>query len=255
MPRRLPLTTALALALALSPATASAASDTYDDAAREALRAEIRAYLLENPEVIFEAVAAFEERNTQASAEMERVLIEINAGEIFFDNHSWVGGNPDGDLTLVEFVDYRCSFCQRAFDEVMAFAERDGNIRLVMKEFPILGPQSVEMSRFAVAVLQLGGDDAYFTVHERLLNWEGPISDSSLGRLAADLGLDADQVLARMRSDEVTAVLDENRGLAQRLEIAGTPTFVLGDGEDGEMIRGMLPADGLAQVAAEIRNP
>ena len=254
MPRAHLIAASLAAAFTLSPMAAGSASDAYDDAAREALHAEIRAYLLENPEVIFEAVAAFEERNTRESAEMERVLVEINAGEIFFDSHSWVGGNPDGDLTLVEFVDYRCSFCQRAFDEVMAFAERDGNIRLVMKEFPILGPQSVEMSRFAVAVLQLGGDDAYFDVHERLLNWEGPISDSALGRMAADLGLDSDQVLARMRSDEVTAVLDENRGLAQRLEIAGTPTFVLGAGTDGEMIRGMLPADGLAEVAAELRN-
>lgn len=247
---------ALALALVLTPfaSAGQGASDAYDDAAREALHAEIRAYLLENPEVIFEAVAAFEQRNAQAEAEMESVLVEINAVEIFFDDHSWVGGNPDGDLTLVEFVDYRCSFCRRAFEHVMEFAESDGNIRLVMKEFPILGPQSDEMSRFAIAVLHEGGDDAYFAAHERLLNWDAPLSDSALGGLAVELGLDAERVLARMRSNEVAAIIDENRSLAQRLQISGTPTFVLGDGLDGEMIRGMLPAAGLAEVAAAIRD-
>lgn len=255
MPRLRPIpAAALALALAISPAATQGASDAYDDDARAALHAEIRAYLLENPEVIFEAVAAFEQRNAQASAEMERVLIEINADEIFFDSHSWVGGNPDGDLTLVEFVDYRCGFCRRAFQHVMEFAEGDGNIRLVMKEFPILGQQSVEMSRFAIAVLHEGGEDAYFAAHERLLNWEGETSESALGGLAVELGLDAGLVLSRMQSNEVSAIIDENRSLAQRLEISGTPTFVLGAGADGEMIRGMLPAAGLSEIAAELRG-
>ncbi len=244
----------LALALPALPGAAQSIFDGLDEADRTALRAEIRAYLLENPEVIFEAVEAFEQRNATAAAEMEGALVEINADAIFFDGHSWAGGNPDGDLILVEFVDYRCSFCRRAFEQVMEFVGDDGNIRLVMKEFPILGPQSEVMSRFAIAVLQLGGDEIYFEAHERLLNWEGALSESSLGALAAELELDAEAVLARMSDASVTEVLDANRALAQRLQISGTPTFVLGAGSSGEMIRGLLPAAGLAEIAAELRD-
>jgi protein-disulfide isomerase len=89
--------------------------------------------------VLFEAVAEFERRNAAAQADMDFALIEINAEDIFEDGHSWVGGNPEGDLTLVEFVDYRCGFCRRAFDHVMDFVETDGEIRFVVKEFPSSG--------------------------------------------------------------------------------------------------------------------
>ncbi len=254
--RPLPLIAAALLALTAfaSPGGAQSFFDDLNEDERRALHAEIRAYLLENPEVIFEAVAAFEERNASAQVEMEEALVEINAEAIFFDGHSWAGGNPDADLILVEFVDYRCGFCRRAFEQVMEFIESDGNTQLVMKEFPILGPESEAMSRFAVAVLQLGGSDAYFTAHERLLNWEGAVNDTTLGALAAELGLDVEAVLGQMTSEAVNDVLAENRALAQRLQISGTPTFVLGGGEDGEMIRGMLPAAALAERAAAQRG-
>lgn len=252
-----PLAAAVAFGLGtVAPLDAGAQSlfDNLSDSERSTLQAEIRAYLLENPEVIFEAVAAFEERNATAQAEMEGALVEINAEAIFFDEHSWAGGNVDGDLILVEFVDYRCSFCRRAFEQVMQFVGEDGNIRLVMKEFPILGPQSEVMSRFAVSVLQLGGGDAYFAAHERLLAMEGAVNETTLGALAADLGLDAETVLGHMANPRVTEVLAENRALAQRLQISGTPTFVLGGGNDGELIRGLLPAAGLAEIASQIRG-
>ena len=246
-----PIAPLLALSLAALPMAAPAQDSALD---RDSLRAEIRAYLLENPEVIFEAVAEYERRNMAAQADMDATLVEINAPEVFFDSFSWVGGNPEGDLTLVEFMDYRCSFCRRAFPEMMDFATRDGNIRLVIKEFPILGPQSEAMSRFAVAVQQLAGNETYFIAHERLLAWPGDFTESSIGALATELGLDPDQVNARMRAPEVTAILEENRALAQRLQISGTPSFAMGDGFGGELLRGFLPADQLAQVAASLRN-
>ena len=249
-----PIARFLALSLLVLPMAAAAQDSALGQLDRDTLRAEIRAYLLENPEVIFEAVAEYERRNMAAQADMDSTLVEINAPEVFFDSYSWVGGNPDGDLTLVEFMDYRCSFCRRAFPEMMDFALQDGNIRLVIKEFPILGPQSEAMSRFAVAVQQLAGNEAYFTAHERLLAWPGDFIESSIGALATELGLDPVAVNARMRAPEVTAILEENRALAQRLQISGTPSFAMGDGFGGELLRGFLPADQLAQVAASLRN-
>jgi len=210
---------------------------------------------MDHPEVIFEAVAEFERRNMAQQADMDMTLIDINADDIYADGHSWVGGNPDGDITLVEFMDYRCSFCRRAFPHMMDFAAEDGNVRLVIKELPILGPQSEVMSRFAVAVLQLGTSDQYFAAHERLMAWDGDATDSALGALAVELGLEAEAVLARMRASEVSAVLAENRALAQRLQISGTPSFVIGipDGS-GELLRGFLPSEELHNVAAQLRG-
>ena len=242
------------LAASLAMAAPASAQSAMSDDEREALRAEIRAYLLEHPEVLFEAVAEYERRTASAQADMDDALIEINAEDIFADGHSWVGGNPEGDITLVEFVDYRCSFCRRAFDHVMDFVEGDSNIRLIVKEFPILGPQSELSSRLAVAVLQLGGDAAYFEVHERLLTLEGELTESAVGAMAADLGLEPAAVIERMRSEEVTGILAENRALAQRLQINGTPTFVIGGDGTGQLIRGFLPAEELHRIADDLRG-
>lgn len=260
-PARHLATAALALTLALPAAVGAQTaaptgpqSEALSDEARAALRAEIRAYLLDHPEVIFEAVAEFERRTAAAQADMDTSLVEINAEDIFADGHSWEGGNPEGDVVLVEFMDYRCGFCRRAFPQMMDFVGSDGNVRLVIKELPILGPASEELSRFAVAVHLLGGNDAYFLAHERLYALQGEPNEAVLSEIAAELGLDPAQILGHMRSSEVSAILDENRRLAQRLQISGTPSFVMGDGAQGQMLRGMVPADQLRAVAAELRG-
>lgn len=249
---RLSLSAAL-LALAL-PLAAPAQTTPMTDAAREAFRAEVRAYLMENPEVIFEAVAEFERRNQEEQASMDATLVELNAEAIYSDGYSWVGGNPDGDLTLVEFMDYRCGYCRRAQPQVMQLLETDGNIRLVVKEFPILGPESETMSRFAVAVHQLGGDAAYEVAHERLMAWEGDFFEDDIRELAGELGLNGEEVRAHMTSDAVDEVLAENAALARRLQISGTPTFVMGAGEGGELLRGFLPLQAMQDVAQRLRG-
>lgn len=241
-----------ALAATLAFAAPAGALDVTQmtDAEREAFRAEVRAYLLENPEVIMEAVAVLEERDAAAQAAADTELVQTYAEEIFDDGYSWVGGNPDGDVTLVEFIDYRCSYCRRAHEDVNELVETDGNIRLVIKEFPILGPDSLASSRFAVAVKQVAGDDAYHLAKEALIEMTGEANETTLARLAETLGLDADAILVQMESDEVTAVLAETRALAQRLGINGTPTFVLPD----RMLRGYVPLEGMREMVADVRD-
>jgi protein-disulfide isomerase len=211
---------------------------------------QVRSYLLQNPEVIFEAVAVFEQRNAEAQADMDRAILEANADALFNDSHSWVGGNPEGDITLVEFLDYRCGFCKRAHDEVLELLEADSGIRLIIKEFPILGPESELSSRFAIASLRLGGDDVYEQVNDTLIRHDGPVTPEYLDELATDLGLDFEAVIAEMESEEVSNILAENRALAQRLQISGTPTFVM----ETEMIRGFVEADVLIETAQFLRN-
>lgn len=226
--------------------TSSVSSADVDAAFGE----QVRAYLLQNPEVIFEAVAAFEQRTATAQADMDRSVLEANAEALFNDGHSWVGGNPEGDITLVEFLDYRCGFCKRAHDEIAELLEADEGIRLVIKEFPILGPDSELASRFAIASLRLGGDDVYEEVHDALIRYDGAITVDFLNQLASAHDLEFEAVDAEMRSDAVTAILAENHALAQRLQISGTPTFVM----ETEMIRGFVPADVLIEIAAELRD-
>jgi len=240
---------ATALALLAAPAQALDLS-TMSEAERAIFGAEVRAYLLENPEVIIEAVNLLEQRQAQTEAAQDEALVAANLEELQNDGFSWVGGNPDGDITLVEFMDYRCGYCRRAAPEVAQLLAEDGNIRLVIKEFPILGEASMMASRFAVATRLVAGDKAYKQVHDALIEFGGEPNEVSLRRLSEGLGLDSDAILAQIDSPEITEELTQTRALAQRMKISGTPTFVLQD----ELLRGYLPADQMSVIIAEMRD-
>ena len=241
---------ALAALLTLPAASATAldlANMTEEE--RAAFRAEVRAYLLENPEVLTEAITALQSREAEQQVAADRALVAENLDLIVDDGHSWVGGNPDGDITIVEFMDYRCGYCRQAFQEVEDLVDGDGNIRFVLKEFPILGPQSELASRFALAVRLVHGDDAYKDVHDALMVLESDIDEASLARLAEGLALDPAPILDRMQAPEVTEMIDANYALAQTLGISGTPTFVMG----GQLVRGYVPLDGMQAILEQER--
>lgn len=239
----------LSLALMATPALATDLTDMSDEN-RAAFRAEVRAYLLDNPEVLIEAIQLLEQRQASAEAEADAELIAAHAKQLFEDENSWVGGNPDGDITMVEFMDYRCGYCRRAAPEVNSLLKSDGNIRLVIKEFPILGEDSMQSAKFAIATLQLAGDKAYHQVHDALIAFKGEVTEVALRRMADELGLDADAIIARMDAPEVTEVIAANHALARALNISGTPSFVIED----ETLRGFLPADQMAALIGEIRQ-
>lgn len=240
-----------AAALALSAALPAQALDitAMSEAERDAFRAEIRDYLMDNPEVIFEAVAVLEERQADAQAQDDVELVADNADALFHDEASWVGGNAQGDVTVVEFLDYRCGYCRKAFDEVNELLEEDGNIRFIVKEFPILGEQSMLAARFAIATLQVAGDAAYESVHDALMSFTGEINETALTRLAGTLEIDAQPILDHMDSDAVSQVIAANHALGQRMGINGTPSFVMGD----QMVRGYVPLEGMRQIVEEVR--
>ena len=236
----------LAASLAAGPALSFDIS-AMTEAEREAFGQEVRDYLMENPQVILDAVTALEEQQADQQAAADEALVADNADAIFDDGYSWVGGNPDGDITVVEFLDYRCGYCRRAAEEVEQLIASDGNIRFIVKEFPILGEASVLSSRFALAVREVAGDDAYKAAHDALIALN---SEPVMRRLAESLGVDADAVLAEMDSEEITQVITDTRALAQKLSINGTPTFVMGD----ELVRGYVPLDAMQQIVAQERS-
>ncbi len=220
------------------------------NAEREIFRDEVRAYLLENPEVIMEAINILEERQAEEARQRDVDLVAANADALFNAPGSFVGGNPDGDITVVEFLDYRCGYCKRAHPEVAALVDGDPNIRYVIKEFPILGEQSVLASRYAIAVQQVAGDEAYYDVHNTLMDFQGDFTDANLERVSTAYGLDHDAIAATMESDDVTQVIYENRLLAQKLSISGTPSFVFAD----QMVRGYVPLSQMEQIVEAVRS-
>ena len=241
---------AFASALALAAPAGAMDLTELTDAERAQFRAEVRAYLMENPEVILQAVEQMQNNQAQAQMQADFDLVSANADAIFDDGYSWVGGNPDGDITLVEFLDYRCGYCKRAHGEVAKLLETDGNIKLIVKEFPILGEQSMLASRFAVATKQVAGGDAYKQLNDALMAFNGEVSMPALRRLGESFDLDVAAIEAEMGSDEVAQEIAKTRALAEKLQITGTPTFVMQD----EMLRGYLPYDQMMALVEEKRG-
>ena len=219
-------------------------------AERALLQEEIRLYLLENPEIIMEAVEVLRKKEQQAAIQSDFELVKKHKKAIFEDGFSFIGGNPNGDITLVEFVDYRCGYCKKAHNEVEKLLSTDRNIRFVIKEFPILGEDSLVLSKFALAVKIVHGDEMYKLVHDILIKMKSPPSEKAFDQIMNNLNLDADRVESKMESNEVNGMIAYTRTLAERLKISGTPTFVMND----ELIRGYVPFDALINIVDNKRD-
>lgn len=242
---------AAGLALALSSGIPAGADGLEDmtESERAAFRAEVREYLVENPEVILEAIQVLESRRTAAAAEADRELVRQNALALGADGFSWVAGNPDGDVLVVEFLDYRCGFCKRAHAEVRELLAADPNIRFVEKQFPILGPESVEAAKVAMAALTLD-PSRYAELTDQLMAYRGNMTAQVALRMAGSLGYDVAALREGAVSPDIEARLAETYALAETLSIQGTPSFIIGT----EVIRGYLPAEDLAAAVAEARS-
>ena len=240
----------IALTLAALPAYAFDPA-AMTDAERAAFGAEVRAYLLEHPEILIEVSEALQAKQDAAQSAGDASMIAANAAQIFTDASSYVGGNPDGGLTLVEFLDYRCAYCRKAHNDVAELVQSDGDIRYVVKELPILGDESVMASRFAIATLQIAGPEAYAKVNAGFYeSFRGDVTMETLKTFADSLDLDSAPIFTAMISAEVTKVIEDNQRLAQTLQISGTPTFVLGD----QMMRGFVPLEEMRIVVSEVRG-
>lgn len=234
---------------ATSPALAQTDIGNLTPEERTAFRAEVRAYLMENPEVLFEAIELLEAKRNEAAAVADSQTIGENADALFDDGYSFVGGNPEGDITMVEFLDYRCGYCKKAHPDVQDVLEQDGNIRYVVKEFPILGPESVVASRMAMAALEVD-PSKYAELHDALMSHEGQLPEEAAYRIARDVGYDTDALKEAAKDETIDQRIKQNYELAAKLGIQGTPSFVIGD----TLVRGYIPADGLLATIEEQRE-
>lgn len=233
-----------------STSQAQETTSTLDDVDRAELQQLIRSYILENPEVVIEAINIYERRRHMMEAAKELQLVGRYSDALANDGYSFVGGNPEGSITIVEFLDYRCGFCKRAHPEIKALIEADPDVRLVVKEFPILGPESVLASRAALAVLRQEDGRFYADFSDKLMTYGGPINDTVLTRLAERAGADATQMKEDMNHPDIEAQIAGTRELAQALGISGTPSFVFGN----KIVRGFIPLNEMQEVLQLARN-
>ena len=236
------------MGLAAAPAAAQTDIGNLSPEERSAFRAEVRSYLLEHPDVIVEAIQLLEQRRAEAAVETDRKLIAEHAEELFNDDFSYVAGNPEGDVTVVEFLDYRCPYCKQAQPEVARLLEDDPNVRLVVKEYPILGPDSVAAARMALAALELDREK-FGDLHERLMTYDGQLSEQAAYRIAEDLGYDPEELREAAADPEIEKRIQRNYALAAKLGIQGTPGFVIGD----QIVRGFVPFDELSAAVEQER--
>ena len=236
--------------LAFSSISIAMDINNLTNADRKVLQKEIRRYILENPDIIFEAADIVRKREAALEVQEDEELIQSNFNEIFYDNYSYVGGNPDGDITIVEFVDYKCGYCRKAAELVRELIAKDDNIRFVVKEFPILGEASLVSSKFAIAVKNIGGPEKYKVVHDILLALAAEPTEIYLRRIAKELELNPEELFEAMQSDLVAQEIDQTGELAQKLQISGTPTFILGD----QFLRGFVPLEILSKAIQSERT-
>ena len=215
-----------AVALAL-PLSANAQTFTPDQ--RGEIERIMREYLLRNPEFLQEVLAELEKRQTAAEAEKHRAAVKDNAATIFNSSHQVTLGNAEGDVTMVEFFDYNCGYCKRALSDMIDLMQSDSKLRIVLKEFPVLGEGSTQAAQVAVAVrMQDRTGKKYLEFHQKLLGGRGQADRARALAVAKEVGFDMARLEKDMASPEVRATLEESFKLAELLGINGTPSYVVG---------------------------
>jgi len=236
----------LACALAVAPARQVGAAEITPEQ-RGAIEAIIHDYLLRNPDVLIEALREAEAKaSSDADAKAAQVLRD-RRHEVFDDPASPVGGNPQGDVTIVEFFDYRCPYCKQVHPAIQKLLDQDRKLRFVYKEFPVLGEQSDIAAHAALAARLQGKYDVF---HAALMAAKGQITEDVIFRIAGSVGLDVDRLKRDMRDPEIDRALSANRSLAKALELRGTPGFIIGD----HIVPGAIDLDALKTMVADARK-
>jgi protein-disulfide isomerase len=225
---RLPLTSA-AVAAAFGLLLSAAPVNALTDKDRPEVEAIIKDYLLKHPEVLRDALDALDKRQAQEELEKQRKAISSNAKLIFESPRGPVFGNAQGDVTMVEFFDYNCGYCKRAMQDVMQLAKDDPKLKIVFKEFPVLGPGSLDAAKVAIAVRMQDKGGKYVEFHRRLLNTRGEANKERALAAAKDAGFDMARIEKDLQSDEIEKTIKESMQLAESLGVNGTPTFVIAD--------------------------
>ena len=209
----------------------SVRADEFTPAQQGAIEKIVHDYLLQHPEVLQEVMTELEKRQLAADAEKHKSAVKANAQALFASPDQVVLGNPNGNVTFVEFFDYNCGYCKRAMSDMLTLIQDDPKLKVVLKEFPVLGPGSIEAARVAVAVrMQDKSGEKYLEFHKKLLGGRGEANGARALAVAKDVGVDMPRLTKDLKSPEVDKTLQQDFKLAEALGLNGTPSYVIGDG-------------------------
>jgi len=234
-----------AMLFALTPLAANAGNPSPAEV--DQIQQIIRDYLKQHPEVIVEALKAYQAQQDAAKADALKATIVSLKSELLADPSTPVGGNPAGDVAIVEFFDYRCPYCKAMAPDLAKAVAEDGKVRLVYKEFPILSPTSIVAAKAALAARN---QNKYVAFHDRLMGLKGSLEESDIYNAAADAGLDVAQLKRDMAKPEIADAINRTYALADKLGIQGTPAFVIGD----KLLDGVATADELTAAIKQARG-
>ena len=220
---------AVAAAVLAFGAALPAAGQGFSDAQRGEIEGIIKNYLMRHPEILQEVMNELEKKQQAADAEKNKTAVKDNAQILFSSPRQVTLGNLQGDVTLVEFFDYNCGYCKRALSDLMGLMKADPKLKVVLKEFPVLGPGSVEAAQVATAVrMQDRTGKKYLEFHQKLLGGRGQADRARALAVAKEIGLDMARLEKDMASEEIRATLEESMQLADKLGLNGTPSYVVG---------------------------
>jgi protein-disulfide isomerase len=242
MKRSLAIGFAIALLSALAGSFSARAAEFTPEQKSE-IGAIIKDYLVNNPDALRAAIDALDKRDKQVEAQARQSAVADQSTALFSSPHQANVGNPKGDAALVEFFDYNCHYCKGALPDIAKLMQGDPNLKIVLKDFPVLGPGSVEAAKVASAVRNQLHGDKFWQFHFKLLGMHGPVGKTEALAVAKEMGVDMDQLNKDMESPEVMAGLQEVMHMADALQINGTPTFVVGQ----EVVVGAVGYDELKQ--------
>jgi protein-disulfide isomerase len=239
--------TLLVLALALASVVRPALADPLTPAQKDEVEEIIRNTIAEHPDIVIDALKAAQAKSDAEAAENVRKAIAAGHDRLYADPSSPVGGNPNGDVTIVEFFDYRCPYCKEIEPSLEGLLDSDHGIRIVYKEFPILGPASVYAAHVALAARAQGKYDQF---HRAMMAVKGTIDDDVVRRTAEASGIDMKALDGAVDSPEIDRIIQANYSLAEDLDIDGTPAFIIGD----HLLPGVPDAGLLKKLVAEMRK-
>jgi protein-disulfide isomerase len=227
---RSPLRLTAAAIMLLAAGDIQGHAQSISQAQRGEIERIIREYLIKNPEVLQEAIAELEKKQAAAEAEKNKAAVKDNAATLFNSPRQVVIGNPQGDVTFVEFFDYNCGYCKSAMTDMLDLMKHDPKLKVVLKEFPVLGPGSIEAARVATAVrMQDKSGKKYLEFHQKLLTGRGQVDKARALAVAKEVGLDVARIERDMASEEAGLTLEESFKLAEKLGLNGTPSYVIGN--------------------------
>ncbi len=202
---------------------------------QEQIRGIVREYLLENPDVIYEAIQILQQRQQAEQEQRQRVALTDQRDLLFNSPSDPTYGRDSADVVVVEFFDYKCPYCKNTWPTLAQLLEEDRGVRLVYKEFPILGADSVYAARASLAVFRLD-KKKYKPFHEALMRASGTLTEGVVMAVAESVGIDTARLKEDMQAEEIDKIIEGNIRLAQRLGVNGTPTIIIGD----QVIPGMV---------------